>query len=65
MRQFTAILVVVYLVLGTGTGAVYYAKEAKQAAPQNDGNQLALEASMVALAWPFHIFGILARHDPR
>ena len=65
MRQFTAILFVVYLVLGTGTGAVYYAKEAKQAAPQNDGNQLALEASMVALAWPFHILGILAGHDPR
>ena len=65
MRQFSTILVVIYLILGIGTGAVYYAKVAKHAAPQNDGNQLALEASMVALAWPFHILGILAGHDPR
>lgn len=65
MRQFTTILLVIYLVLGIGTGVVYYGEGAKHARPETGGDQLVLEAAMVALAWPFHILGILAGHDAR
>ena len=65
MRQFLTILFAVYLVLGLGTGVVYYAKGETFAGHETGGGQLPLEASMVAVAWPFHIHDILTRHDTR
>ncbi len=65
MRQFSAILLAVYLVLGVGTGVVYYAKGETYAGSGDGRGQLPLEASLVAVAWPFHIHDIMTRHDPR
>ncbi|MDX1576293.1 MAG: hypothetical protein R3285_08870 [Kiloniellales bacterium] len=65
MRQFSAIIIVIYLVLGVGTGVAYYAKGETYAGPETGGGQLPLEASMVAVAWPFHIQDVLTEHDPR
>jgi len=68
MRQFTTILLVIYLVLGVGTGVVYYGEGQKHARPETGSDQLALEAAVVAVvavAWPFHILDILAGHDAR
>ena len=65
MRQFTYILVVLYLVLGIGTGVAYYAEGEKYVLPESDSDQRSLEAAMAGLAWPFHILDILAGHDPR
>ena len=65
MRQFSYLLVVLYLVLGIGTGVAYYADGEKYVLPESDNDQRALEAAMAGLAWPFHILGILSGHDPR
>ena len=65
MRQFSTILVVIYLVLGVGTGVAYYAEGEKDTRTENRRDQLTLEAAMTGLAWPFHILDILAGHDPR
>ncbi len=65
MRQFSTILVVIYLVLGTGTGVATYAQGEKHARPENSRDQRAFEAAMAGLAWPFHILDILTGHDPR
>ncbi len=65
MRQFSYILVVIYLVLGLGTGLATYAEGDKYPRPEDDRDQRALEAAMAGLAWPFHILDILAGHDPR
>ena len=65
MRQFSTILVVIYLVLGIGTGLATYAEGDKYARPENDRDQRALEAAMAGLAWPFHILDILAGYDAR
>ncbi len=65
MRQFTYILVVLYLILGLGTGVATYAEGEKYARPENERDQRALEAAVAGLAWPFHILDILAGHDAR
>jgi len=65
VRQFSTILFVIYLVLGLGTGVVYYAKGKTLAGSETGAGQLPLEASMIAVAWPFHIHDILTGHDPR
>jgi hypothetical protein len=65
MRQFSYLLVVLYLVLGLGTGVATYAEGEKSARPENERDQRALEATMAGLAWPFHILDILAGHDAR
>jgi hypothetical protein len=65
MRQFSTILVVIYLVLGIGTGLATYADGDKYARPENDRDQRALEAAMAGLAWPFHILDILTGFDAR
>ena len=65
MRQFSTILFAIYLVLGLGTGVVYYAKGQTLAGSETGPGQLSLEASMVAVAWPFHIHDILTGHDSR
>lgn len=65
MRQFTTILLVIYLVLGVGTGVVYYGEGQKHARPETGSDRPAIEAALVALAWPFHILDILAGHDAR
>jgi hypothetical protein len=65
MRQFSTILCVIYLVLGLGTGVVYYTKGQTLAGSESGRDQLPLEASMIAVAWPFHIHDILTGHDPR
>ena len=65
MRQFSTILVVIYLVLGIGTGLAAYADGDKYARPENDPDQRSLEAAMAGLAWPFHILDILAGFDAR
>ena len=65
MRQFSYLIVVLYLVLGLGTGVATYAEGEKYALPESDRDQRALEAAVAGLAWPFHILDILAGHDAR
>ncbi len=65
MRQFSTLLVAIYLVLGIGTGLAHYAEGKKYTRPENGRDQLVVEAAMTGLAWPFHILDILTGHDPR
>ena len=65
MRQFSTILVVIYLVLGIGTGVAYYAEGEKDTRPESGRDELAVAAARAGLLWPFHILDILAGHDPR
>jgi hypothetical protein len=65
MRQFIYILVAAYLLVGIGTGLVHYQQQDKLAGHKAARDQLAIEAAVAGLLWPFYILDVMARHDPR
>ena len=65
MRQFVYIVAAAYVIVGIGTGLVFY--EARQKPARNEARQDGLVAESVAagLFWPFHISAVLTGHDVR
>jgi len=65
MRQFTYILLAVYLIVGTGTGFVYYSERDKDARREARQDELVVESLLAGMLWPFHIVDVLSGHDAR
>lgn len=65
MRQFIYILLVIYVILGFGTGLAYLEGKEEHAAAMNHRGQLTVETVIVGLLWPLYIGHILAAQDAR
>jgi hypothetical protein len=65
MRQFIYILVVIYLIVGLGTGLAYLEYKEEHANSANHQSRITVDTVMVGLLWPFYILDILASHDAR
>ena len=65
MRQFVYIVVTAYIVVGVGTGLVFYEKRQKPAPGDAGQSGLVAESVAAALFWPFHINAVLTGHDAR
>ena len=63
MRQFFHILVVIYVILGLGTGLAFYWERDKDPRHQGLKVEVALDAVTVGLLWPFYIRDFIAEHD--
>jgi len=65
MRQFVTIVAAAYVIVGVGTGLVFYDERHKPARSDSRQGDLVVESVVAGLFWPFHINAVLSRHDAR
>lgn len=65
MRQFICLATAAYLIVGVGTGLVFYAEHQTQVRREARQDHFVVESVMAGLFWPFHINAVLTGHDAR